>query len=67
MMAVEVRIVAVVFPGKGFEGVFHSTGNIVYLDLDIGYEDVYMCKNLLSYTFKIWTLSGFCTLIKILI
>lgn len=53
MVVIEVRMVGAVFPTEGSEGIFCSTGNIVYFDLDIGYVEVYMGKNVLSYTLKI--------------
>lgn len=35
---------------------FWGNGNVLYLDLDGGYSDVYICKNSLSSTLQICTL-----------
>lgn len=40
-------LIGTVLTGKGHAGTFWVTRNILYLDLDSSYMDVYMCKNLL--------------------
>lgn len=45
MMVVEVQIVGAVLDRKGHEGIFWGIGNILYLDWDSVYVDVYLCRH----------------------